>query len=61
MNWNAFFAVMTWCVTGLCGLFGLWTFFDWYANGEPVIKRAIVFIAIAVLGAATIGGMGWAE
>jgi hypothetical protein len=65
MDWIVFFAVMTWAITGTAAvttLISLITLADPYlASARGMCLRLIaVCLPIIVLGAATIGGMGWA-
>lgn len=70
MNWNVFFAVITWAVTLLSGVGAIavalwiamaaadhpWDDTEWTTRTTLAIG---IMALITIIGAATIGGMGW--
>lgn len=70
MNWNVFFAVLTWVLTTVSGISAVGMLLNESLNVAAGYRETFsrfvaivgsVLVVIAALGAATIGGMGWAS
>lgn len=64
MDWNAFFAVLTWIITGVSAIVLLFLFFvllddDFELDNKRSILTLITTAVITIVGFSTIAGMGW--
>ncbi|MEW9698019.1 hypothetical protein [Paenibacillus sp. SI8] len=60
MNWDLFFATLTWALTGVSGLIAAVSLFTWLDDNIGIAgKLFVIFAVITIIGVATIGGMGW--
>ncbi len=59
MDWNVFFKVITWLLVIPAAVMTLVGYWAWLYDVDHAGKTALIAAIVFIIGAATIGGMGW--